>query len=183
MASTAIPAYLLARDLWLPRLVTYGVAAITVLVPWVVLSNYIWTEPAAYPAFAWAVLAVYRALVQPSQRRDLWALVAILLATLTRTQFIVLGVVFPAAVVLHEAGYALLSREGRREGLRPLVTRIVRDHRVMWGPSCSARSSCWASPSPAEWIACSAPMGTRSRATSCPRASAAASADTLRCWR
>ena len=62
ITSAAVPAYLLAlrvtRDVGASALA----AALTVIVPWIVLSSFLLTEVAAYPAFVWALLAVHVAL-------------------------------------------------------------------------------------------------------------------------
>jgi hypothetical protein len=75
------------------------------------------TESAAYPVFLWTLFAFARAVVEPSPRRDAVALAAVLLAILTRTQFLVLALVLPLTVLLVE---------GRR---------AVARHRVLAGAS------------------------------------------------
>ncbi|MEX2195733.1 MAG: glycosyltransferase family 39 protein [Thermoleophilaceae bacterium] len=105
MASTAIPTYLLARELTLSRLWCYAVAALSVAVPWLALSATILTEVVAYPAFVWAALAMQRAVSDPSPRRDLIALAAIALAVLARLQLAVLAPAFIAAVLIHELAF------------------------------------------------------------------------------
>jgi hypothetical protein len=103
MASAAVPAYLLAREV-LPRVWAHAVSVVTVAVPWMVLSGVLMTEVAAYPAFLWAVLALQRALAAPSPRADVLALAGMGLAVLARTQFIVLAAVLPVAVLVNERG-------------------------------------------------------------------------------
>ena len=100
-ASTAVPVYLLTRQVVSARWPAYLAAALAVAVPWASLSAVVMTESAGYPAFAWALLAIQRALVAPSLGRDAVALVAIGMAFFARTQFVFLAGVFPAAVVLH----------------------------------------------------------------------------------
>jgi hypothetical protein len=117
MASAAVPAYLLAREV-VPRVWAHAVAVLTVAVPWMVLTGVLMTEVAAYPAFLWAVLALQRALVAPSAGRDLVALAGIALAVLARTQFVALALVLPLAVLAHEAWSA-----GARGALRSAVGR------------------------------------------------------------
>jgi hypothetical protein len=116
MASTAIPAYLLTREVVRSRAAAYLVAALTVTVPWIVMSTMLLTETAAYPAFAWAILGLQRSLAHPSTRRDLLALGGLAIAFLARTQFLLLVPVFALTVVLHEVGYAAFQ-----ERLRPLA--------------------------------------------------------------
>jgi hypothetical protein len=113
MASTAIPAYLLARAVVPGRLPAYFVAALTVAVPWMAMSTMLMTEVVAYPAFVWAAVAMHRAIAEPSVRHDLLALVALVVAFSARTQFVALIPAFFAAVVVHEALYAARVREGR----------------------------------------------------------------------
>ena len=133
MASAAIPAYLLARQVvrWSPAALL--VAALTVAVPWIGMSTLVMTEVAAYPAFVWAVLAIHRALVEPSPRRDLIALVAVVLAFVARTQFVVLAIALPLLIVLHEVGFAFgsPSEEPRGRRLRAALARAVRGHVVV----------------------------------------------------
>lgn len=99
-ASTAIPVYLLARELTGDAAAGVLAAALSVAVPWLAMSATLMTEPIAYPAFTWALLAMTRALERPSWRRDAVALLAILVATLARTQLVVLGPAFALAAIL-----------------------------------------------------------------------------------
>ena len=94
MASAVFPVYLLGRQV-LPRAWAVAVAGLSVLVPWMVLTGFVMTESAAYPAFAWALLGLHSAIAAPSSRRDLLAVAALGLAVLARTQFAVLVVVLP----------------------------------------------------------------------------------------
>lgn len=120
MSSAAIPAYLLARRVtgnsWLP----YVVAVATVTVPWIVLSSFLLTEVAAYPAFAWAALAMQAAIARPSVRNDLLAVAGIGLAVLGRTQFYALAAVLPLAIVLRAA-----TERRLRETLRAHAALVV----------------------------------------------------------
>src|SRR5204862_160990 len=59
------------------------------------------TEPVAYAAFAWALYLGWRAIVAPSRRADALALAAIGVTLLSRTGFIVLLPVLPAAALLY----------------------------------------------------------------------------------
>ena len=68
--------------------------------PWVALASFLLTEVVAYPAFCWALLALTHAVARKSWRTDLLALVAIGVAVLARTQFIVLLGVLVVAVVV-----------------------------------------------------------------------------------
>jgi hypothetical protein len=125
-ASTAVPVYLLTRQVVAARWPAYLAAALAVAVPWASLSAVVMTESAAYPAFAWALLAIQRALVAPSPGRDLVALAAIGLAFFARTQFVFLAGVFPLTVVLHSVLYTLVSGapDAGRSRLRQLLDAL-----------------------------------------------------------
>jgi hypothetical protein len=102
LASSAWPAYLLGRAVSGSRAGGYFAAALTAFVPWLALSATLLTENAAYPAFVWGVLLAYRALVEPSGRRDAAALAALVLVYLARTQLFVLALALPLAVLGYE---------------------------------------------------------------------------------
>jgi hypothetical protein len=93
ITSAALPSYVLAlrvtRSVWASALA----AVLTVAVPWIVLSSFLLTEVAAYPAFMLALLAFHVALTEPSPRHDVYAAAALVLAIVARTQFVVLAVV------------------------------------------------------------------------------------------
>jgi hypothetical protein len=131
LASTAIPAYLLARELRLGQLAASMVAALSVAVPWMVLAGEVLTEVVAYPVFAWAVLAMVRALDAPSGRRDVLAIAAIALAFFARTQFVVLGPILIIATLLHDLVPAVAANRGRRAVVSALRRTLVA-HRVLW---------------------------------------------------
>lgn len=132
MASTAIPAYLLTREVVRSKTAAYLVAALTVSVPWIVMSTMILTEVAAYPAFAWCILALQRSIAKPSTSRDLLALAGLGLAFLARTQFLLLVPVYVVALLAHEVGWAAI-----RDRLRPIAAiragavNTFREHRVL----------------------------------------------------
>src|SRR3954451_13940186 len=128
MASTAIPAYLMARELTGRRIAAYGVGALSVAIPWMVLSAYIFTEVLAYPVFAWTCWALFRALASPSPRRDAVALAWLLLAFLARTQFVTLWAVVPLVVLLHELRY---RGPGAPAGIRARLAGIWQRHGVL----------------------------------------------------
>lgn len=124
MSSACIPVYFLARRVTCRSWAAYLAAALTVLMPWILLSAMMMTEVAAYPAFAWALLAIQRALVAPSRRNDLLALAAIGLAYFARGELLVLLIVFPVAVVAYEA------RLGERS-----LARVAHRHELLAGAS------------------------------------------------
>ena len=126
VSSTAAPVYLLARQVVEGRWPAYLAAALAVAVPWAATSGVVMTEAAAYPAFAWALLGIQRALVAPSPGRDLVAVAGIGLAFFARTQFVFLAAAFPALIVLHEVLFAATAREqpDRAAKLRLLRERL-----------------------------------------------------------
>jgi hypothetical protein len=101
-ASAAVPVYLLARRAALSRAWSVTCAALALAIPWNVDTAFVMSEAVAYPVFAWALLAVLRAVEAPSARRDLVALAVIALAVLARTQFLSLALVFVVAALLVE---------------------------------------------------------------------------------
>jgi hypothetical protein len=133
MTSAVFPAYLLGRQL-VGRAWSFAIAVLTVAVPWMVLTGFVMSEAAAYPAFLWAVLAFQRTLVEPDPRRDLLAVVALGVAILARTQFAALALVLPIAILCHELGRALGSGSGATalqrlaSGARAAAGR----HRMLW---------------------------------------------------
>jgi hypothetical protein len=124
MSSAAIPAFLLARRVTGNRWLPYVVAVATVTIPWITLSSFLLTEVAAYPAFAWAALAMQAAIARPSVRNDLLAVTGIALAVLGRTQFYALAAVLPAAILLRAAAERRL-RETLRAHLALIVAYVV----------------------------------------------------------
>jgi hypothetical protein len=112
MSSTAIPAFLLARAVLGRPLVAVAVAVLSVCVPWIVLSSFLLTEVAAYPAFVWAVLAITYAVARKQVAYDALAVLAIAIAVTARTQFLLLFGVLPVAV-LAEAVLAELQAGAR----------------------------------------------------------------------
>jgi hypothetical protein len=127
MSSACIPAFLLARRVTGRRWAAYGVAILTVCVPWIVFSGFLLTEVVGYPAFLWAVLAIQRATIAPSLRNDVIALLGLGLAILSRTQFDVLLVVPPLAFYRHELA---LTPRGRGRSLVALRS-MLRGHRLL----------------------------------------------------
>ncbi len=131
MTSAVVPAYLLAREL-LPRAWSFAIAVLTVTVPWMILTGFVMSESAAYPAFLWALLAFQRTVVAPSPRRDGIAVAALGLAILARTQFSVLAVVLPVTILAHELGLALGSGGSVRQRLRAAVSAVIERHSTLW---------------------------------------------------
>ncbi|HEY1540411.1 MAG TPA: glycosyltransferase family 39 protein [Solirubrobacteraceae bacterium] len=131
MGSTVVPVYLLAREVLARRSAAYLAAALAAIVPWLTLSSSELTEVIAYPACAWSLYAMQRALVRPSWRADALVIVSVAVATFGRLQLAILGPVFVVTVVVHELGWALTTGaidSGRREALRVARRRLQRDH-------------------------------------------------------
>jgi hypothetical protein len=123
--STAIPVYLLGRGMGLRSQWAALPAAVSVLVPWAVVTTAFLTENVAYPACLWAVWAIWRTAVEPSPRRDLLALVLIVVAGAARSALLVLAPVLPLSVIV----------VGLRCGAGGAVARlrsVLRDHAVLW---------------------------------------------------
>jgi hypothetical protein len=99
MCSAALPAYWLARRLVRPAHALI-VAGATVASGGMIYHGYLTSEAAAYPVFLLAVAVCVRALAAPSRGSDLVAVATLLLAVLTRAQFVVLPLVFLAALLL-----------------------------------------------------------------------------------
>jgi hypothetical protein len=130
MASAAVPVYLLARELQVPKPAATVVAAASVMTPWMVLATLVFTEAVAYPAAAWAMLAIQRALAKPSPPRDLLALAAVALAFLARTQLLALGGLYLIVALVHGVAYPMVAAEGRDrlDALRRMPADLARGH-------------------------------------------------------
>jgi hypothetical protein len=98
-ASASIPVFLLARRV-VPPECALVVALLSIVIPWAVNTATLMSESAAYPAFAWTVLACHGALADPSPRRDAIAIGALVVAFFTRPQFLVLAAVLPLAALV-----------------------------------------------------------------------------------
>jgi hypothetical protein len=98
-ASTAIPAYLLARQVLVSRRLAAltGLAAITL--PWLTLTTAMFTENLAYPLVMWTVCAMAWSFRAPSLWRDLLVVALIGAATATRTQLFALAFGYLALIV------------------------------------------------------------------------------------
>jgi hypothetical protein len=134
LASAAWPAYLLARSLTGSRVAASVAALLTAFTPWLVLSTTLLTETAAYPAFVWAVFVCYRAIAEPSTKRDLGALAVLLVAFLARTQFFVLALALPFALIGHELTFDPAGADGKTEWfrLRGRARRAVASHSLLF---------------------------------------------------
>jgi hypothetical protein len=97
MSLAAVPVYLWARSF-----VTRGwglvAAALALVPPSLAYSGLVMTEVAFYPAFVLAAWAVWRALDEPTPRRQAWALAAIVLLCAVRLQGFVVGLAYLTAI-------------------------------------------------------------------------------------
>jgi hypothetical protein len=100
MSLAAVPVFLLARRLGLGRGIALGAAALAVLVPDLLYSSFVSSEPLAYPLVLAAVAAATAALVRPTRRAQLAVIGFAALAAFARVQFAVLPLVFAAAVLV-----------------------------------------------------------------------------------
>jgi hypothetical protein len=124
-ASSAVPAYLVARGLDVRKWLAVIAGVLVVAVPWTVLMTSVLTEPLAYPAFAWSVWATWRAVRDPRPATELTALAFVVVALLSRSIFLVLFALLPVSVFVQEARFGSL-RPGtfvRRHG--PVVALVV----------------------------------------------------------
>ncbi len=102
MSLTAVPTYFLARRVASQRW-SLAVAALSVLVPWMSYTARVMTESAFYPLFVAFALSLVRALEQPSARRQLVAVSALVALGSVRPQAVVLAPAVVTAVVLDGA--------------------------------------------------------------------------------
>jgi Dolichyl-phosphate-mannose-protein mannosyltransferase len=116
-ATSCVPVYLLTRRITesMPASLLAGAAAVAV--PWFAMAGTLMTEPVAYPAFCWAVLAIQRAVAQPGVRGDIVGLAGVGLAVGARSHLILLGAVLVVAMLVREG---LAARD---EGARVVVRR------------------------------------------------------------
>lgn len=130
-AGAAVPAYLLARGIRLSHGWSLAAAALSVMVPWAVLTSTFLAESVAYPAALWAIYGAWRATVVRGVRADLVALGLVAVAGLARTNLLVLVGVAPAAVGMVAV---LEARSAGRRGRAGRALRALRaDHPVLGG--------------------------------------------------
>jgi hypothetical protein len=115
MAVAAVPIFYLARRFTSGRKALL-VACFSVAVPSMAYAGTLMTEVALYPAMAFAILAITRAVDRPTPRSQALALGAILLAFLVKPIAVVLIAAYPVAVLVHclgSDGPALRAALGR----------------------------------------------------------------------
>ncbi|MFN2467950.1 MAG: hypothetical protein ABR521_07480 [Gaiellaceae bacterium] len=113
MSLAAVPVYLWGRRFVSP-LAALGAAALTLCLPWFVLTGTLMTENAFFPAFVTSLFAIALVLEEPTRKRQAFAAAAIAVATATRFQGAVLVPILGAAALT----CALLER--RRDRLLAL---------------------------------------------------------------
>jgi hypothetical protein len=100
MVSTAFVVYPLARRAVSARWALV-VAGLSLILPWLVYARFVLTEADFYPIFLLFALALVRALEQPTARRQVIVLAALLLTYLTRTQAAALAGAIVCAVPIY----------------------------------------------------------------------------------
>jgi hypothetical protein len=109
MSLAAVPVYLWGRSL-VSKWWAVSAAALTLTIPGLAYSGLVMSEVAFYPISALALWAAAAALARPSPRNQLLVVGAVLLASATRLQGVVLAAVFATAVLL----LALFERDARK---------------------------------------------------------------------
>jgi hypothetical protein len=126
MTLAILPTYKIARFV-LPRSLSAGVAAISLLAPLMSYSVFTISENVAYPACLLSLWAMIAAVRTPSVKADAILLGSIFLATTARVQLIVLLPVALTALLLA----AILGRRPD-ERLRGSLARAVRQHSLVF---------------------------------------------------
>src|SRR4051794_8018540 len=129
VSSTAIPVYLIARRVLAWRPGALLAAALSVATPWLAMAGTMMTEVVAYPAFAWACLAMLNGISRPGLRGDLLVALAFAVAFVSRTQLLILAPAYVFALVLDVLLRRELSlRERTGEALRahaPMIAVVI----------------------------------------------------------
>ncbi len=129
-ASTAVPVFLLARGAGLERFARHLAALLAIVVPWAVVSTSFLSECAAYPAYAWALYAVWVATTRPSRRSEALAVLAIVIAALARSAMLAIAPMLPLAVLWQELRWDQAATSVRAR-LRALPVRLWQRHRIV----------------------------------------------------
>jgi len=129
-ASTAIPCFLLARRAGLPRAACMFAALLCLVVPWAVVTTSYLAECVAYPAYAWVIYATWNTTVRPSVRNDVLALLALVVAALSRTAMLALTPILPLAILWQEWAWGLRGRPLRQRP-RALAARVWAAHPLL----------------------------------------------------
>ncbi len=129
-AGTAIPCFLLARRAGLARAASIFAALLCIVVPWAVVATSYLAESLAFPAYAWTIYATWNTIVRPSVRNDALAILALLVAVLSRTAMLGLTPILPLAIVWQEWSWGLRGTPLRQRP-RALAGRVWSAHRLV----------------------------------------------------
>ena len=121
MSLVAIPVYIWARRLVSP-IYAVLVVVLVLLMPIFVYVNEVMTENLAFPVVITALLAMALALERPTAPRQALAVAAVVLASATRLQALVLFIVLPTAIVLK---VLLDARAAPPPSLRRFLPRAI----------------------------------------------------------
>ncbi|MCW3018672.1 MAG: hypothetical protein JWN10_980 [Solirubrobacterales bacterium] len=121
--STAVPVFVLARRTGLGRAASLFAATLCVIVPWAIAATSFLAEAAAYPAYAWVLYATWALIRQPSWRHQALAVLALVIAALSRTALLALVPVLPLAIIWHEWSWGLTGKPRLMRG-RELPARL-----------------------------------------------------------
>lgn len=127
-ASTAIPVYLLARRAGLERPLSHVAALLSIVVPWAVVSTSFLTESLAYPAFGWILYTSWRAVQEPTRRREVLALLALAVGVLSRTALLGTLPLMPVAALWQTLACETQGSIAAR--LRAVPGRLWRSHPI-----------------------------------------------------
>jgi hypothetical protein len=119
-----------ARDLGLERRQALAAGIVAVCVPWMVLGTSFLNSAPAYPLTALALWTMWRAIVAPGTARDLVAVAALVLLSVTRIGNVVVAAAWPLGIVMH----ALHDRPpgvGMLRAVRTLPRRVCREHPLL----------------------------------------------------
>ena len=141
MSATAVPVYLWARRLMESRL-AFAAATLTVLVPTLAYSGLMMSEALFYPLSIVALIALARALEEPTASRQGQFVLAVTVVSAVRLQAFVLLPTFLLAAALH-AWFARSTRTLRRlapfAGAGLVVVIAAAALRLAFGPGVSWR--------------------------------------------
>lgn len=127
-ASTAIPVYLLARRAGLGRPLSHVAALLSIVVPWAVVSTSFLTESLAYPAFGWILYTSWRAVQEPTRKREVLALLALAVGVLSRTALLGTLPLMPVAALWQTLACETQGSIAAR--LRAVPGRLWRSHPI-----------------------------------------------------
>ncbi len=128
--STAVPCFLLARRVGLPRTASIFAAVLCIAVPWAVVATSYLAECLAYPVYAWVLYATWNTITRPSLRNDALTVLALAVAVFARTAMLALLAILPLAIIWQEWTWGLRGTALRRRP-RALLVRVWSTHRLL----------------------------------------------------